>query len=419
MPGLDLSLAQSILKEKYLGPIRNQLNISTPMLTRFDMNNIDIEGKYAVIPVKLQKNWGSGARAERAVLPVAGAAIVKDLKPALKYYYGTMEVTGPVMRQTAKGSSAAFIRAVDLEAKDMKETVGLNLAHDFYLGHSLATPKAEAGANNVLELGNATNINYFAVGMVVDIVDAAAGGNAANYDSDANYIGRSITAVSEVAGALSITIDGGGVQGTTADVVVRTKTYGECLTGLDEIVGSAALFGVDPGTYSAWQSNINDGVAFSIPNMKSFIDRISIKSGKYPTLILSDFATQNRYANLLQHVVDIGGTDFSLRQNTQPTAMKVLDGGFKELEFSAGGKGIPWMSDRFCPADTIYVLHEPDLQVFSPNKFDWLYDPSGNPWLPNLYGPSKTDTWSAVLFRDIEQGVYQRNSQGKWINIPA
>ena len=130
-----------------------------------------------------------------------------------------------------------------------------------------------------------------------------------------------------------------------------------------------------------------------------------IASGKYPTVILSDFARQQKYwATLTANPRYITGS------------AEKLDGGFKTLEYSAGGAPIPWVADRLCPMETIFTLHEPDLQVFSPGDWDWI-DVGGSVWLPDIYGATGKDVYKAVLFRDMELGCTSRISQGKMTGV--
>ncbi|NIQ83149.1 MAG: hypothetical protein GTN93_34800, partial [Anaerolineae bacterium] len=220
-----------ILKEDYLGPLRSALNTSTPLFSRLEKNERDIAGKEAWIPIEMELNQGTGARGENEVLPVAGAGEYKELRVPLKHYYGVMSVTGPVMRQTEKGDRGSFGRIVDIEAKGIKKTLGLNLAHDFYAGDNLGLTTGATSGDATVELDSASrpyNMQWFRKGMRVDILDA--GGAVVAGGSD-----LPITAVDKTAGTITVT-------GTPSDVaggrVVRTGTAGKAMTSLEEIIDS-------------------------------------------------------------------------------------------------------------------------------------------------------------------------------------
>ena len=394
---MDLSVLSAILKEDYLGPLRSVLNVATPVLSRLVKNTKDIKGSEAVIPIRFRNQQGIGARAEKGVLPAAVDSVYKEARPVLKYYYGAVELTGQAVRQTEKGDKSAFLRAIDSEVKSLKESLPVAMAHDFYLGHRLATCGV-TGASTTVVLNDDSNMFYFEDGMRIDIVDAATGLTVVA----SGRVVNSMDAVNK-----TITISGAAVATAATDIVVRESTYGNCVTGLDSIIDSAgSLYGIDPASYPKWASFEQNAGTFSLAEMKKFIDNIVKQSGKYPSVLISNFEVQGMYLDLVQ-----------ANPRFLTGEPKMLDGGFKSLQYSAGGSPITWLADRLAPAKTLYALYEPDLQVFSPADFDFLADDKGAVWHRNLGGASATDTMKAILFRDIELGCYARNSHGKWTGI--
>ena len=399
MADFDLSAADAVLKYDYIGPLREQLNTSTPLLKRLVKNTRDIFGKSAVIPVELGLANGAGARGENAVLPTPLTGTYKDLSVDLKYYYGTLSMTGPAMRRSAKGEKGSFARAVDLESKGLKRMLGLTLAHDFYKGHSLALCGTTTAATLVV-LDSKANMEYFHVGMVVDIV-ASSDGTAVSFGTD-----RVISSVDRTNKKLQLS-GSDNVTTSSSHIVVRASTYGKTVNGLESIVSSSdSLHGVDGSTYEAWNSTVaSSSGAFTVAKLQQHIDNVVIKSGKYPTVLISDFARQQKYfATLTANPRYVMGS------------AEKLDGGFKTLEYSAGGAPIPWIADRLCPMETIFTLHEPDLQVFTPGDWEWI-EVGGSVWLPDIYGATGKDVYKAVIQRDMEFGCTNRASQGKMTGV--
>lgn len=392
----NLANANAILKDDYLGPLRTALNTSTPLLTRLDKNSRDIAGRQAWIPVEMALNQGAGARAENAVLPLAGQGEYKELLADLKHYYGSLSVTGPVMRQTSKGERGSFTRIVDAEAKGIKKLLSLVLAHDFYIGHELAKATTE-GPVNTMQLAADANMEYFKKDMLVDVVIAATGVPVAN--------GTAITVTAVDKANKTITVDGAGVTTVAGThIVVRDGTFGNTVTSLEEIIDDTAdVYGVVTANFDEWKSTVESAFGgFTVSKLQKLIDDIVVFSGKYPTALYSDYTLQRKYFETL-----VANPRYQVTSGS-----KKLDGGFRSLEYSGGGEPIPWIADRLCPGQTIYAVHEPDIKVFSPGDFDWI-DIAGDVWLPDILGATPKDNWKAVLFRDMELGAYNRNSHGK------
>jgi len=399
MADITLTVANAILKEDYLGPLRTAINSSTPVLTRLVKNTRDIAGKEAWIPVEMALSQSGGARGENETLPTPQTGTYKELKVALKYYYGTMSVTGPAVRQTSKGERGSFGRIVDMESKGLKRTMSLILAHDFYAGATLGATTNGASSTTVTidPAVDPFNMEWFTNGMLVDVY------------SDAGVTlltaagGVTISALDKSAG--TFVISGAAIDTVAGGLVCRAGTFGKTVTSLDTIIAgvATALHGVAASTYDEWAAQVATGVgAFTVAKLQLQIDNTVVRSGKMPTALISDYALQRKYfetltANPTYH---------------SGTVLKRGDGGFRTLEYSGGGAPIPWIADRLAPGGTILGLHEPDLQVFTPGDFQFI-EVGGDVWLPDIYGSTGKDIFKAVMFRDMELGCTNRNSHFK------
>lgn len=405
MADQTIATANAILKEDYLGPLRTTLNTVTPVFQRLDKNTRDIVGKEAWIPLEMALNQGAGARAELAVLPTAGRTTFQELKVPLASYYGSMSISGQVMRQTAKGDKGSFGRIMDLEAKSMRRTLGLVLGHDVYLGSKLSDNGVTAASTTVVLASNA-NMEYYFEGMVVDIVITTTGVKITDGDS------RTITAVDRT--AKTITFAGAVVTTTGLNSVHREDTFGAAVTGLFDIIDDTAdIYGVITANQPdrSWKSIVKTAVGpFAVSgnpkSLQATIDDIVTVSGKFPTAIYSDYALQRKYFETLT----------ANPRYMQPTQPKVLDGGFRSLEYTGGGQPIPWIADRLMPAESLLLPHEPDIQLFTDGDFKFL-EIGGDAWLPDILGSAAVDRFKAILHRDIQLGAYNRNSHGKMLGV--
>lgn len=71
----DLSAAANILKVRYIGPIREQLNNATIFLKRLERESgyVDVSGKTFTVPLHTTRNSSAGSgRADGGTLPTAG-----------------------------------------------------------------------------------------------------------------------------------------------------------------------------------------------------------------------------------------------------------------------------------------------------------------------------------------------------------
>ena len=121
--GLTLSGMQNALKRYYIGPIRDQLNNKTVLLSRLQRDEDSVSGVVgdtltAYVPMLYRRNQAIGARADGGVLPAAKYRRHLQATIALKYNYGRIEITGPTIAGS-RSSKGAFVKAVENEIKGM------------------------------------------------------------------------------------------------------------------------------------------------------------------------------------------------------------------------------------------------------------------------------------------------------------
>jgi len=390
MPGATISTLTSILKEYYLPPVRDQINNEIAVLARWDVNNKDLVGNAAFVPLHTARSGGNGARPELGTLPTATNQTYARAQFDLKYLYGTIQVSGPSL-QKSKNTSGAFLEAYKSELDGIKNDLMNDLARQFYgNGDARLFQCGSSGPSTTVTLGSAEPIRqgFVYVGQKIDLGTAA--------DPDTLAAATTITDINEATPSItigtSVTVTSanyGYVAGNTS-ATDATVVY-EVDNGLQKLVSTAAntVGGINASTSKYWD-NLRDtaGGALTEDNMVKNWNNVRIRGGK-PSIILGSFGLQRVYFNALQ----------GLRQFVEPTKIR---GGFQLLEF----QGMPFLADRHSPYGNLFFLDESHLMVFSPADWDFLArDGQAVKWVQNQ------DAFQSVLFRYLNIGTDRRNVQ--------
>lgn len=412
MAGATKTTADAALQEDYQPLVREQINNDIPILTYVEKNTKDLEGRRAVLSLHVTRNSGIGSRAEGGTLPTAGAQGYAEERVSLKYHYGRGQITGPLMR-AADTDRASFERALDAETGKIVNDLKRDLNRQVW-GTSDGII-AEAGhTTNSTEINlrsTATDVQFrqLEVGMVIDIGSVA-----------------SPTAVASAKTIASVEFnDNGGLNGDYQIIIdsAVTTTFGNYIfrsgnggdsanssqkevTGLQTIIDSSGtLFNVNPSTYPVWKSSEfgNSGTLRQISEqlMARVVQDININSGTWPNLAVAHHGVFRAYSNLL-----LGLKRFNDTVN--------LKGGYAAgIPFiGGGGKVIPVVTDRDCPANSMFFINTDHLTEFTDS--DWEFMQEDGAVLSRVSG---VDAYEFVLFKGMEVATDQRNTHGKLTDI--
>lgn len=377
----DLTAYDAILKEDYAPAIVEQMNNASVLLKRLQRNEEAVQGKEVYIPLHTRRNVGIGSRGENEALPTAGKQGYIATKFPVKHHYGTIRISGPLIR-TANSNKAAFTNALDAEiqgmATDFIQEVNRMLFGDGKGTLTTANVMGTAGLTVPVD-----STKYLQPDMVIDIVNASTGNPIANGSA------RTIASVGEN----SITLSGSGdVQTSDGDLIVRTGSYNKEINGLSIIVSNAgALQNIDPTVVGNefWKANVlaNGGTARSLSEvlMQTAFDTTEQKGGKV-SLVVTSYGGRRAYLNLL--------TSLKRFQNTLQ-----LEGGFTALDFN----GLPLVVDKDAPTGKYFFLDERHLTIYQ----------VGSPAWAELDGAvlsrvSGYDAYEAYYYWDAEFGTDMR-----------
>lgn len=378
-----LTTLDAILKNQYIGPIRDQLNNSSVLYSRLEKNSDSVVGKNFTIPLHYGRNEGVGARGEGTALPTAGNQAYKECIVPMRYQYGRIRLTGPTMK-AARSNEGAFIRAVDSEMrgleKDMKTSMNRQAFGD---GTGLLATVAASGSGTSTVVVDSTA--KLRVGMPIDIIVKTTGA------ATAGVAGTSVASITDTT-TFTITDTLAGTPAATYGVYIAGSRNNEMM-GLSGIVSTTAtLQGLDVANYPWWKATVlaNSGSnrAISDTLLQTAIDTLEANSSGMCTAMYTSFGVRRAYQALLTATKQL--------VNTQE-----LKGGYKAITYN----DLPIIADKDAPANKIFVVDEDELQVFRLGDFDWMQEDGAI-----LSRVSGYDAYEAVLYVYQELGTTMRNA---------
>ena len=378
-----LTTFDAILKNQYLGPIREQLNSSNVLYGRLEKNTDSVVGKNFTIPLHYGRNEGIGARGEGAALPGAGNQAYKDCIVPMRYQYGRIQLTGPTIK-AARSNEGAFIRAVDSEMRglerDMKSSMNRQVFGD---GTGLLATVAASGSSSSTVVVDSTA--KLRVGMPIDIIVKTTGA------ATAGVAGTSVASITD-ATTFTITDTLAGSPAATYGVYIAGSRNNEMM-GLSGIVSdTSTLQGLDVATYPWWKAKVlaNSGSnrAISDTILQTALDTLEANSSGKATALYTSYGVRRAYQALLTATKQL--------VNTQE-----LKGGYKALTYN----DLPIIADKDAPANKIFVVDEDELQIFRLGDLDWMQDDGAI-----LSRVSGYDAYEAVLYVYQELGCMMRNA---------
>lgn len=408
MATFDLSAASNILKVKYIGPIRDQLNNATILMSRImkDSSTINVGGKSFTVPLHSSRNRTAGSgTSDGGTLPTAGVQGYDQAIVPNKYLYSRITVSGPTIAAT-KSNADAFVQAVSSEiegaTRDMKRSMNRQLHSD---------------GTDALAFWVATDDSS---GTIVDdargnaFVHLQTGATTCDLIATSDNLTKRGTAIVVTLGAAAatnyaITWSGTVASSSAKDYLVLKDTLGYQMMGLKGIVAATdtvvpngggtktGLHGLAVASFPYWVSQIysNSGTNrdLTLELMQKPLDAICTNSDFTDSdvdFLLSSYGVRAKYVALLV-------SEKRFVNNME------LDGGFRGVDFN----GIPLVPDPQCQKNRIYYIVPDVLKIFRTSDFDWM-DKDG----AVLSRVSGTDTYEAVLFHYGDLACTARNALG-------
>ena len=372
---ISLQSAENALKEAYLSVACNQLNTqANPLLAKIKQSSTDVYGKNIIKPCQVGLNGGVGAGTETGRLPTASGNNYKQFKTTLKNLYGTFEISDKAIRASS-ANPGAFVNLLNAEIDGLLTASKFNLGRMLYGdGTGVIATVTATNTNNTISCSDVKNM---AVGMNVEIYAAAT-------DQTTGNAGR-ITDIDRE--NKTITIGGTTIAASAIKEGMRICVAGSLnneITGLGAIFKSTgSLYGLDRATHK-----------WLVPYMKTSVGDIS------ETVIQKaiDYLDENA-GSKVNFIVCSSGVKRAFQKHLATYKRNVdvmnLEGGYKAISYN----GIPIVSDRFCPAGTMYLLNTDDFTLHQLCDWKWLEGDDGKVLKQDMRKPTYTAT--LVKYADI------------------
>lgn len=383
---ISLQTADKALKDVYLGVVSDQLNTAVnPLLARIKQTTSDVWGKNIVKMAPYGVNGGIGAGSETGALPTAGGNNYEKFTLELKNLYGKIDISDKAIR-ASMSSAGAFVNLLNAEMEGLIKASSFNMGRMLYGdGKGLL---AKITDNTATASGVTTftvdDVSALAEGMLVDVLTNAGGAKSTavkitNVNRGSKVVTVAVTGFT--ASELKVT-----TSQTTQYYFAVQGSYGKELTGLGAIFDTniSSLYGLKRADNSWMNPYVkNCGTAEATAGitditMQSVIDYLEENFGSSVDFIVCSSGVKRNYQSYL---------------NTYRSNIDVLDlaGGFKALSYN----GIPVVSDRFAPKNTMYMLNTDEFKLHQLCDWKWLEGEDGRVIKQN----AGTPTYSATLVK--------------------
>lgn len=416
---ITLTTADKALKDVYLGVVAEQLNTNVnPLLAKIKQSTSDVWGKEIVKMAPYGLNGGIGAGTETGALPSAGGNNYAQFRSALKNLYGKIEISDKAVR-ASENSAGAFVNLLNAEMEGLIKASQFNFGRMLFgdgngLLCKVSDNQASGTSSTIITVDSVKNL---AEGMIVDIVDALGVKTllVANGPFTITSINRTTRAVTISASGLDASAlkVGTSPANTTQFYLCIQGSYGKEITGLGAIFDSniTTLYGltktsfgwlspksINCGSDASTTANINDII------IQAGIDQLEEEMNSNVDFIVCSAGVKRNYQYYLA----------SYRSNID---VMELAGGYKAISYN----GIPVVSDRFAPQNTMYLLNTKHFCLHQLCDWKWLEGENGSV----LHQIAGTPTYSATLVKyadllcDMPGGQAKINFITELANIPS
>ncbi len=372
---VTMTSADKALKTLYLGAITEQLNTEVnPLLAKIKQSTADVWGKEIRRVARYGINGGIGAGSETGDLPKAEGNHYEQFVCTLKNLYGTIEISDKAMRASAN-DAGAFVNLLNDEMDGLLKASAFNFGRMLYGDGSGVLAKVSAASiGNTISCDSVKN---FAVGMIVGV-----------FTNDGVDLGLGMRRVTDVDRENNkITVDGKAFETDDVDAGCTIHMQGSVdneITGLGAIFKSTGnIYGLSRATHK-----------WLVPYMKTDVGSITETVIQKAIDYLDETA-----GSRVNFIVCSSGVKRAFQKHLATYKRNVdvmnLEGGYKALSYN----GIPIVSDRFCPAGTMYLLNTDDFTLHQLCDWKWLEGEDGKILKQNAGKPTYTAT--LVKYADL------------------
>ena len=391
---VTLTTADSALKEVYLGVLSNQLNTSiNPLLAKINQTTADVWGKEIRKLAPYGLNGGIGAGTEDGNLPSSAGNNYAQFVLSLKNLYGRIEISDKAIR-ASESSAGAFVNLLNAEMDGLIKASAFNFGRMLYGDGS---GKLASITENTTTTVTVDSVKNLMEGMVVDIIEDEDGTQASNGKS---LRIKSIDRINKIVSFEAASFTASAFK--TGYSLCVQGSYNNEITGLGAIFKSeGTLYGLDRSSYSWMVPYIKDIKSTSTTDisevvMQKAIDELEETADSKVDFIVCSAGVKRNYQSYLS----------SYRSNVD---VMNLEGGFKAISYN----GIPVVSDRFAPENTMFLLNTSEFNLHQLCDWSWLEGEDGRVIKQTLGKP----TYQATLVKYADIICNKPNGQAKITGI--
>ncbi|MBR3885220.1 MAG: phage major capsid protein [Clostridia bacterium] len=376
---VTLSTANNALKEVYLGVLSNQLNTSiNPLLSKINQTSSDVWGKEIRKVAPYGINGGIGAGTETGDLPSPAENNYEQFVLSLKNLYGKLEISDKAIR-ASENSTGAFVNLLTAEMEGLIKASAFNFGRMLYGDGSgkLATITDNDTATVVVD-----STKNLIEGMVVDILSST--GSMIKPALRISAINKNSNTITFANAQLTK-----GAFVDAGNILCVQGSYNNEITGLGAIFNTTGnLYGLSRETHNwliPYMKDISSGSQtqnITDITIQNAIDEIEESADSRVDFIVCSSGVKRNYQSYLA----------SYRSNIN---ILELEGGFKAISYN----GIPLVSDRFAPANTMYLLNTAEFNLHQLCDWKWLENEDGKVIRQTLGKPTYQAT--LVKYADI------------------
>lgn len=360
----DYTAYNAVLKEVWTSQnLEKQFYNENPFLDKVEKGQPSYTiGDYAIVPVHTGRSGGYSVvpRTGSGALNPADEQKVNQAQYTWTHHWFQIKIEESTARETS-GKDNAVANVVDTEVNGALSDVRKQITRQFLGGNadSLIAQCGVTSSSTTVVLGSvgaqAITRGWLYVGQTVDI------GTTANEVAIADAV--TITAVN--ASTPSITISGSTVSTTSSHYVsianARSGATAYEANGLQNLIGTATLAGINPASEPTWQATVNSTTQdLSLSLLYAAQRSVAQVTGKVPNWVLTSLKQRENLYKLLQVQArfdgdsgltagNVGGVKFAgMEIDAEPD---VLDGDWysltKEDLFLLRDDGPKWATDMF------------------------------------------------------------------------
>lgn len=375
---VTLTTANNALKEVYLGVLSNQLNTTiNPLLARINQTTSDVWGKEIRKIAPYGINGGIGAGTETGDLPSSAENNYEQFVLSLKNLYGKLEISDKAIR-ASENSTGAFVNLLTAEMEGLVKASAFNFGRMLYGDGTGKLATITDNDTNSVVVDSTKNLIE---GMVVDILTPT--GSALKTTLRITAINKDTKTVTLSTNSLTK-----GSYKDSENILCVQGSYNNEITGLGAIFKTTgSLYGLSRENHNwlvPYMKDISNGSTQNITDItiQNAIDDIEESADSKVDFIVCSSGVKRNYQSYLA----------SYRSNVN---ILELEGGFKAISYN----GIPLVSDRFAPANTMYLLNTSEFNLHQLCDWKWLESEDGRVIRQTLGKPTYQAT--LVKYADI------------------